>query len=418
MTLGLGVLGYRAILDIAYARLVAGPFSYQGFVSRPTVPTVLASWIFLLALLPLLVWVLRSETLAARVTALLALVSLVPTTTLVGQDPRYPAAYILLMFGYWALFLLACRYLPRITLGRHRLLSEAPHLIALVVLSATVLFISWRYTGFRLHFGLFDVYDLRAEARTFEAPAIVGYLATFSDNVLPVLLAYYLRRRWYLVAAGVATVILFNYGISATKQVLFLLLFAIASVFVRESVRISRRMLIILAGVLVVALVEARFAGTLIVGTLSLYRVMIIPSHLHWVHYDFFQTRELLYLTQSALKGFFASPYRENIQFLIGEYNIGDFTARANNGLFSDGYMNFGGLSVLFYPAITVAVLKLVEGSAYGLSSSVQFILVMSLGFVLLGLPLPTALLTGGIAVLVLLLSTLPRLDRRAAGAA
>ena len=407
----LAVIGYRILVDVGYSRLVATFFGYQGFVGAPTLETMLVSWVFLLALLPLLVRVLRSETLSARATALLGLMSLVPTTTLIAYDPRYPGPYLLLIFVYWFLLLLASVFLPSIQLFRRPLRSEVPHLVVLTTLSATVLFISWRYTGFRLHFGLLDIYELRAEARGFQVAAIVGYFATFADNVLPILVAYYLRRRWYLVAALICVVILFNYGISAGKQQLFLLAFALASVAIKETARLNKKFLAFLGVVIVAALIEHRVFGTVFLGGFSLYRVFAIPSHLHWIHYDFFQTRELLYLTQSALKFFFESPYVDNVQFLVAEYVSGEFGGRANNGLFSDGYMNFGAVSVLFYPVILVVVLKLVEGAARGLSSSVQFILAVTLAFVLLGLPLPTAILTAGIALLVLLLPTLPRRD-------
>jgi len=407
----LGVVGYRILVDVAYQRLVAIPFAYQGFVGAPTLNTLLVSWLFLLALLPLVVRVLRSEALSARITAMLVFISLVPTTTLIAHDPRYPLPFIVLIFVYWLLFLLACAVLPAIQPFRRPLRSEVPHLAVLATLSATVLFISWRYTGFRLHFGLLDIYALRVEARGFQVAAIIGYFATFADNLLPILIAYYLRRRWYLIAILIGVVILFNFGISAGKQQLFLLAFALASVAIRENTTLNWRFLAFLGAVIVAALLEQRVFGTIFLGSFSLYRVFAIPSHLHWVHYDFFQTRELLYLTQSALKFFFASPYVDNVQFLGAEHVSGEFGGRANNGLFSDGYMNFGAVSVLFYPVLLVVVLKLVEGAARGLSSSVHFILAITLSFVLLGLPLPTAILSAGIGLLVILLPSLPRRD-------
>lgn len=389
--------------------VIAGPFDYQGFQNSPSARGVLISWLVLVIMLPLLVRVFRSETLSGHITATLALISFVPTTTLIAHDPRYSAAFVLLISVYWFLLLLACLVLPPIRPFNRPLRSEVPHVFATAALCAVVLFISWRYTDFRLHFGLFDVYDLRAEARMFEVPTFLGYLATIADNALPVLLAFYLRRRWLLVAAAVSVVILFNFGISGTKQVLFLLVFALASIFVRENAQLNRKILAALAIVVVLCVVEKQMLDTIFVGTLSIYRVFFIPAQLHWVHYEFFQTNELLYLTQSALRFFFESPYKENIQFLLGEYYIGHFSARANNGLFSDGYMNFGAPSVLFYPIITVVVLKLMEGAARGLSSNVRLMLTITLSFVMLNLPLPTALLSAGMAVMVVLLATLPR---------
>jgi hypothetical protein len=407
--LALAMVSYRVILDVGYLQLVAGPYDYQGFDRTPTLRGVLLSWLFLLLLLPLILRVFRSNVISAQITSVLVLISIIPTSTLVAFNPRYTTLYTLLIFVYWLLFLAACVWMPAIVAFRRPLRSHVPHLIALAVFSATILFMSWRFTGFRLHFGLFDIYELRAEARGYDVPTILGYVATIADNVLPILLAYYLRRRWLLIAAVVAVVIFYNFGISATKQVLFLLIFAIGSVAIRESSNLSRMIFWALVFVVGVAILERLMIGTLFVGSLAVHRLFFIPAHLHWVHYDFFQTNQFLYLTQSALRFFFESPYRENVQFLLGEYFIGEIAARANNGLFSDGYMNFGSVSVLFYPILCVALLKLVDGAAAGLSKGVQFVIILALTFVFQGVPIPTALLTSGVAFLLILLPTLPR---------
>lgn len=408
---GLSLIAYRLIVDLGYTYLVAGPFAYWGFRGEPSAEQMLTSWTFFLALLPLLVRVIRSERLSAQFAALLSLISLVPTTTLVANDPRYPAAYVLLMFVYWLIFLLAVIHLPSIRIFRRVLVSEVPHLIAASLLSATVLYTSWRFTGFRLHFGLMEVYDIRVEARGFAVPPILGYLGTFADNVLPILLAYYLRRRWYLIAAAVSVVILFNFGISGTKQVIFLLIFGLASAFLGEPPRFNRKVTAVLAAVVMLAVVERVAFGTIFLGTFSIYRVFAIPAHLHWVYYDYFQGREFVQLTQSILKFFFESPYADNVQFLVGEYDRGEYGGRANNGLFTDGYLNFGAVSVLFFPVICVLLLKMLESAVEGLSSSVRFTVVVSLSFVFLNLPLTTAILSAGVGVVLVLLPTMPRRD-------
>jgi hypothetical protein len=417
IALAVGLLLYRFVLDLVYESVVGVSYAYQGFQNESTAQTLLLSWLFLLALMPLMVRVLRSEALASQLTSLLVLLSLVPTTTLIAYNPSYHIEYVVLIFVYWLVFLLACLWIPAIKPFRRPIRSEVPHLLMLALMVGTIMFISWRFTGFRLHFGLFDVYELRAEAREFEVATTLGYIAAIGDNLLPVLLAFYLRRHWLLVAAAVAVVILFNFGIAATKQVLFLLVLGVASYAVNRNGRFNRKVLLGLGVVIVGCIVEHQTIGTIFLTELSVYRLMFLPAHLHWVHYDFFQTNELLFLTQSALKFFFESPYEENVQFLLGDYFIGEIEARANNGLFSDGYMNFGAASVAFYPLLAVFLLKLVEGAAEGLSASVKFMLLMSLAFVFLGVPLPTAVLSSGVGALLFLLPTLPRQDAGSAAA-
>ena len=408
---GLSLIAFRIIVDFGYSYLVAGPYAYWGFKGEPSLLRIVVSWVFFLALLPLLVRVIRSERLSARFVALLSLISLVPTTTLIANDPRYPVVYVILMFIYWLILLFSATYLPAIRIFRWVIVSDAVHLVTAGLLSAAVLYTSWKFTDFRLHFGLLDVYDLRVEARGFVMHPVLGYLGTFADNVLPILLAYYIRRRWYLLSIFLSGVILLNFGISGSKQVIFLLLFCFISIFVSESAQINRRITSVLAMVIFLAILERVALGTLFLGSFSMFRLFAIPAHTHWLYYDYFQGKEFVLLTQSILKVFFESPYTDNVQFLIGEYDRGEYGGRANNGLFSDGYLNFGPSSVLFFPVICVAIMKTLESAAEGLSSSVRFMIVASFSLVFLSLPLTTTMLSAGVGLVIILLPTLPRRD-------
>ena len=52
----------------------------------------------------------------------------------------------------------------------------------------------------------------------------------------------------------------------------------------------------------------------------------------------------------------------------MGYEDIGDFSARANNGLFTDAYYNFGMIGVVIFSIIVVVILKILDGSVFGLS--------------------------------------------------
>lgn len=409
--LSCALITYRILLDLGYSKIVAVVYGYQDFRAEGLPERWLLSWTILFGALPMIMRAMKRESISGNVIAVLICISFVPTTTLIAYDSRYPLTYICLILLYWIVLIRSCELIPPIRIFDRPLRSHLPHGLIASVLATTVLYISWRFTGLRLHFGLFDVYDLRTEARGFDTSPLIGYLATSADNILPVLIAYHLRRRWMLVGLALGVVMLLNYGISGTKQVLFLLIFAALSARVPEGIRLNKLIFICTALVVIAAIAEFVIAGSVVLTTLSLYRIHFIPAHLHWVYYDFFQKNPLLYLTQSALKFFVDSPYTENVQFLIGEYQIGDFTARANNGLFSDAYMNFGAFGVIPFAMAVALVLKILDGAAEELPSGVRFVVVIALSFVFLGLPVFTALLSAGVALLAIMLSTLPRHD-------
>ena len=131
------------------------------------------------------------------------------------------------------------------------------------------------------------------------------------------------------------------------------------------------------------------------------------------MYYSFFSQNELDYFRQSFLKFFTESPYNENIGFLMGFEDIGDFTARANNGLFSDAYFNFGSLGIIIFPFILVFILKIIEGAFKDISERFALILIVFISFVFLGLPFSTALFSGGIITLIVLLLSMPKLENK-----
>lgn len=371
---------------------------------------MLISWGFFLIFSPLIIKTNFKENLSSSIVKVLIFISFFPTCTMIAYHSSYELEYIILIFAYWAILLISNLYIPRIILGKGRL-SKTNNVVEIfaLVLSFTVLFISWKFTGFRLQLDLLEVYEIRAEARGYQTSLLIGYLATFADNLLPIILVYFLHKRKNKLAILISLVIFINFGIAGTKQVMLLLILALTGFYIFKSLKISNYFIWGFIGLLLIGFAEFIIFKTWFVTTLSTYRVFFIPAKLHYVFYDYFSTHELDYFRQSFFKYFLESPYKDNIGFLMGYEDIGDFSARANNGLFTDAYYNFGIIGVVIFPIIVVVILKILDGSVFGLSEKFLFIITISTSFVLLGLPFSQVLFSAGIIPLVLLLYTIPR---------
>lgn len=406
----LAIILYKASCDYAYGNIISLLFAYQNFKNDPTTFTQYYSWFMVLSLSPLIIKTFNKENLSSSIVSVLILVSFIPTTTLIAFDSTYKLEYLILMYVYWLIFITSNIYFPKIKLSSIGFKAyKYGYIFISIILCVTIIFVSWKFTGFRFHFGLTDVYELRTEARGYEIPLILGYLSTFSDNLLPILLVYFLYKKKYTVAIIISGVILLNFGITATKQILFLLFLAIFGFFFVKSLNVVKIYVWAFLVLIYFCIGEFLILGTYFVSIFSIYRVFFIPAKLHYVYYDFFSTRELDYFRQSVFKYFIDSPYKENIGFILGDYDIGDVTARANNGLFSDSYMNLGFIGVFIFPFIVVLILKILDGAVIGLNQRIFFIITSSISFVLLGLPFTTALFSAGILVLVFFLYSLPR---------
>jgi hypothetical protein len=108
------------------------------------------------------------------------------------------------------------------------------------------------------------------------------------------------------------------------------------------------------------------------------------------------------------LKFFIDSPYKDNIGFIIGEYDTNDIGGRANNGLFSDAYFNLGLIGILLFPLILASLLKLFDGAVKNLDARMYFSIALSIFLALLSLPLTTAILSSGLLIFLILLYFVP----------
>ena len=113
------------------------------------------------------------------------------------------------------------------------------------------------------------------------------------------------------------------------------------------------------------------------------YRIFFIPAKFHFVYFDFFTTFEPDYFRQSFLRILTESNYERPIHMIIADFHNRDYYARANSGLFSDAMMNLGIFGIIFFPFITVIVLKLLDGATKNLSASVNFIVAATVSFLL-----------------------------------
>lgn len=400
----------RLALDYAYANIVSVIFGYQNFKNEPTLSSYTISWLFLLTLMPLIYRNYIQKNLSSYIITILIAISLLPTTTLIAFNKSYSYSYISLMYIYWFLILWFNKQLPSIVFLKNRKIkTQVPYVVLTILFCGAVIYTSWVYTGFRLHFGLLDVYDLRSEAREYQVSTLLGYIITAADNILPVLLVFFLVQKNWSIAFFVSVIIFLNFGISAVKQVLFLLIFSWIGFFLVKTESFFRSIINGVSALVIMSILEFKLFSTYFITNFFSYRILFIPAKLHHVYYTFFSVNEFDYFRQSILKWLLKSPYKEGIQFIMGDEDIGDFTARANNGLFSDAYLNFGFLGVITFPIIVIIILKALEGASNGLNAKILFIITTATTFVILGVPFSTALLTSGLLLLTLVLYTLPR---------
>lgn len=404
----LSIIAYRIVIDASY-EITFERFSYSGmFKYDKNSFSKLLSWLLNLIIIPIVYLYYSSKATSGKILFILMIISAIPTLSLIGFRSDYNDTYVVLITTYWMFIFVYWTLLPRVIIAK-AIRAESLFTIITAVLCATVIYVWIVYAKMHLQLDLFKtVYITREKARAFQINTLIAYIWLFSDNFLPVSAIYFLIRKKYLLSLFIILVVYLNFSITATKQIIFLLMLGVAGYFMTVFVSKSRYIFAGILCVLLFALVEPFLFDTYFLNNFFPYRVFFIPAELHYAHYSFFQSNPIDYFAQGPLKFFINSYYDKPIAFLIGQQTIGDITARANNGLFSDAYQNLGSIGVVFFPLLIVLYLKTLDCVTQFKDKRLLFIVILYVSFVLLGIPFSTALLSSGLAGLILLFSVLP----------
>jgi hypothetical protein len=286
-------------------------------------------------------------------------------------------------------------------------------LLGLILILAVATIAIGAIYNFRI-VGFEDIYEFREKL---ELPTIISYLTgMLSSALLPFAFAVFAARKKYWMAGIVLVLLLLFYPVVLNKLVFFtpawLVTFVLLSRFFGSRTTVVLSLLLpVLAGLLIVLpKIDAPFyldAGQRYIYTVN-FRILAIPATAMDVYSDFFSRHDLTYFCQiSILKPFVSCPYHDQLSIVMERaYKLGNFNASlfATEGIASVG--------LLFAPVAAFAcglVLALGNGLSAGLPD--RFVLVSGAVFpqILLNVPLSTALLTHGLAVLFLLWYITPR---------
>jgi hypothetical protein len=282
-----------------------------------------------------------------------------------------------------------------------------------ILLVGAITVVTGALSNFRL-VGIGEIYAFR-EGIHFSVP--MGYaIGTTSVVLLPFAFAGFLLRaaRWR-AAAALAMLLLF-YPVTLTKLTLFAPVWLLFLVVLSGLAEIRKAVVLSLAAPIAIGVVLGVLYKTNVLsyevafpffGAFN-FRMIAVPSLAIDIYNDFFSNHPATYFCQiSVLKAIVACHYREPLATLMADkYGLGNLNA----SLFAtEGIASVGAAFVPIVALVSGLVIALANRAAAGLPA--RFILLSSgmLVLVLSNVPLTTALLTYGGALLFLLWYVTPR---------
>ena len=403
------ILLYRLSLDFLYLTELSPAYAYSGFTTAWNPFYYLCSILVLVVFVPFVAGLIQQEKRPSSIlVTLLNYLYFIPLTSYVGCKGA-DFTFFLCGIIYWAIMLAWQYCIPTIQLRPLPLQKGKVLFVWLTIISVClVLFISGKYTGFRLTLDFINVYGIRGEASTYAIPSLLQYLLSFMTMVLSIVILYWSKRRHFVIVAGLVVVYLFYFSIGAHKSVfLFLLLLLGCYLLYRKwMLRWAPGFLILGVG----ACWLTSKVGFIMPMSILIRRLMYVPVSLGETYLQFFQNNPID-LFRNGLMGklSFDSIYSTNIPSVIGEF-VGSPEMDANTGLIGDMVANLPvPLGLLLMPLILVICFRVLDLVTYRLPTKITVSFCAFFSITFMNSSWSTTLLSHGYLLACLLLYLFPR---------
>lgn len=259
-----------------------------------------------------------------------------------------------------------------------------------------------------------DLYSIRSEFRTKKSE--VGLFAEYGLTVLtkcfiPLLLVRTIGERQYWQVLFLTALQVCLFLISGHKSVFLGFFLVVGVVFIIRTQRTGRYLLSAICGLFAIFLILALHTQYGIFANIIVRRVLVVPGMLTAYYFDFFSSHPFVEYTYSFMGQFSPAIGAVHPAFAIGGNYLGNESASANVNMLMSAYSNLGFWGI----AIEGAAFWLTMVLIVTLQKNKDPLLCLSCTllplFSLMDSAFPTVLLSHGLAVSIVVLYFLPKVD-------
>ena len=405
------IVVYRLSLDFIYLTLLSKHYEYAGFTVNLIPLNYISSLLALVLLTPMIAHINLNQQPSSMMITTLNYLYFIPLTSYCGCKGS-DAWLLVCTLVYWVILMIIQIKLPVLRMNRCPLKHiEILYTLLTICSVIFVMYVSGRYADFRFTLNFLDVYDIRAEAASYQMPRIFDYLLSFMTVILTMLLLYWLQKKKYLVVVLLTIVYLFHFSISAQKSTFFFLFLSIGGYFLYRTWMMQWVSAFMIAGVAVSWLMAAPVpqSGTLIPMSLFVRRMQFLPAQITENFGEFFQSNPLNLLRDGIMRWFgFPNNYSTDVPHIIGEFR-GHPLENANSGLLGDMFANLPVvLGVLLMPLLLILCFRLLDMTTKGISAKITASISIYFALSFLSGVWSTVLLSGGFLLVCFLLYIFP----------
>jgi hypothetical protein len=275
------------------------------------------------------------------VCCVLTILSLVPNLVLYcfsGTDPRIAFLYF---FYFLLLYFLGDRL--NLSIKGTTLINNMGKLKLLLLVSvfAVIPFLVVYLPHINLNNLLLkDITESRQLQKNLSSPYFGYTYFVLSKLVIPVTLVYSMWERKSVTSMLLIGLLIFLFLCGGHKAVFFGIIVTYLFYFGDYYAKVKRVLLGIL-GLYLASFFVLILSGNYLLFALFSNRALLLPALINDFYFSFFDETPLYY-SHTLLKNFLTYPFSKDPSFLIGEMFFHSTEVQANDGIVSDGYMNFG----------------------------------------------------------------------------
>lgn len=329
---------------------------------------------------------------------------ILPSSSLYGLTDCDRGSFLLLNGAAW-LVLLSRAVVPTVSIG---IIRNGPLVVITLLLVLAILTTGWMLqAGGLSQFNLrFDkVYEIRrtvpAELSSGALPYLIGWCVKV---VGPSLIAICLWQRRYCTAAFAIALQVLWFALTSHKAVLFYPMYVL---FLWARFRSRGALWVVpaaVSGVVVVSLLMASISLDVWSASLFIRRSMFVVAQTAFQWFDFFETKPLLLWSYTFGAAFADYPFELNPERVVGE-SLGK-DANVNTSFIAYGYAQAGIAGIVIYACLVGLLLRIIDSvAARGIPVWLATaIMITPMHALLLASDLPTAVLSHGIALSLVVL--------------
>lgn len=406
----ISILFFKLFFEFTIYTFIITQYSYYGYDVEFSLIRCIIGWGVFFLYIPICLEYINKDDFQNKVFFFLTMMYFVPGLSLY-QFIKVDVYFYLLWLLFWVFFCALTKIPAKFSHCAIPIIKKGKSffIIILAIIILLVLFVSWKYTGFRIYITFSDEYTLRTQERGFLLPSIVWYLYASAPLIIALAICILICKKKYILSGVLVFIQILNFSIGGHKAILISTLIAVGVGILNnyfnkiEKIK-NEYVLYLMTGEIIFEFFMAKCLNSLFFVANFSRRVYFIPQLLNYYYYDYFTKNPYDYYAQGPGRFFgMKSLYDTNIAKLIAQNYFGT-EGNYNNGLFSEAYSNLGVFGCIFVPILLMIVIYVLEQFIKEKSWGIMVFFAFSCASLWGSGNITTSLLTNGLLLVALLL--------------